>query len=106
MKTHTGMKRDSVGCETDWLNVPGNKMKRARMSAERRTKRTRSKMKIMVPIVVRLRKRWGVTASRRGIPPVLIVRVNHLGKESEGVSRELHGWEMGIPSNVRPGEMM
>ena len=45
------MKRDSVGWYTDWLKVPGNKMKRARMSAERRMKRNRSNMKMIVPMV-------------------------------------------------------
>ena len=51
LETHTGMKRDSVGWYTDWLKVPGNKMKRARMSAERRMKRNRSNMKMTVPMV-------------------------------------------------------
>ena len=72
------MKRDSVGWHTDRLKVPGNKTKRVSMRAERRIKRKRSKMKMMVPIVVKPRNVWGVTASKRAMPPVLMVRVNHL----------------------------
>lgn len=53
-------------------------MKRARMKAERRTKRTKSNMKIIVPIVVKPRNVWGVTANKSAIPPVLMVSVNHL----------------------------
>ena len=82
-KMHTGTKRDSVGWQTDLRKVPGNNRKRSRMRAERRTKRTRSRMKTMVPIVIKPRNLWGVTASKRATPPVLMVRVNHL-KQGRG----------------------
>lgn len=77
-------------------------MKRARMEAERRTKRTRSSMKMMVPMVVKPRNVWGVTASKRAMPPVLMVRVNHLRRVRWGMHRKGSCY----PVNARPGEMM
>ena len=53
-------------------------MKRARMRVESMTNRTRSKRKITVPIVINPENLWGLTASKRAMPPVLIVSVNQL----------------------------
>jgi hypothetical protein len=57
------------------LKVQGNRMKRVANPATSRRKRKMSKMKIMLPIVVRPRKRWGVFARRSAMPPVDMVRV-------------------------------
>lgn len=46
------MKRDSIGWYTDLVKVPVNIMKRARMRAEKRRNRSRSKAKIIFPIVI------------------------------------------------------
>ncbi len=48
------------------------------MRVERRTNRIRSNMKTTVPIVIKPWNVWGVTASKRAMPPVLIVSVNQL----------------------------
>lgn len=53
-------------------------MKRAEMSVDRSRKRTRSNRKTMVPMVFNPGNLWGVTLSKRAMPPVLIVSVNHL----------------------------
>ena len=55
-------------------------MKRAEMRIDRSRNRTRSNRKIMVPIVFNPVNLCGVTASKRAMPPVLMVRVNHLGR--------------------------
>ena len=57
------------------------------MSEVRRKKRTRSRMKTIVPIVVRPWNRCGVTANKSAIPPVLMVRVNHLSRSSELIKK-------------------
>lgn len=61
-------------------------MKRARMRDESRANRTRSKRKTTVPIVINPENLWGVTASKRAMPPVLMVSVNQLIR----VRRALH----------------
>ena len=78
-------------------------MKRAKMRAEIRTKRNKSNTKMMVPIVVKPRNVWGVTANKRAIPPVLIVSVNHLRRV------RWYWWycmDDGHSVNVRPGKVM
>ena len=72
-----GMNSDSVGWFKDRVKVPGWRMKRAVIRLVRMMNRTRSRRKMVVPIVVRPRKRWGSTDSRREMPPVDMVRVNH-----------------------------
>ena len=53
-------------------------MKRARMRVERMMNRTRSNRKMTVPIVINPENLCGLTASKRAMPPVLIVSVNQL----------------------------
>lgn len=72
-----GMNSDSVGWFNERVKLPRWRMKRAVIRFVRTMNRTRSRMKMVVPIVVRPRKRWGSTDNRREMPPVDIVRVNH-----------------------------
>ena len=58
---------------------------------------------MVVPIVVRPWNRWGVTANKRAIPPVLMVRVNHLPVLLDRIVRiERRSKEL----DVRPCKMM
>lgn len=52
-------------------------MKRAEMRIDRSRNRTRSNKKTIIPMVFKPGNLWGVTASKRAMPPVLIVSVNH-----------------------------
>lgn len=70
-----GKNSDSVGEVSDFWRVPGKRMKRADIPSVMREKRTRSKMKTIVPMVESPEKRCGVEKRRRAMPPVDMVDV-------------------------------
>ena len=78
------MKGDSVAWYTEWLNLLGNKMKRASRGAGSRTRRTDSNLKTMAPMFYQAMERIGKSrrvgepSGRAVMPPVLSVRVKHL----------------------------
>ena len=71
------MKRDSVGWFKAAVKVPRKRRKRVVMAHVERAKRRRSRMKMMVPMVVRPRNRCGLEDKRSAMLPVDMVRVNH-----------------------------
>ena len=60
---------------------------------------------MIVPIVVRPWNLWGVTANKRAIPPVLMVRVNHLSVSLEMIKKKVTKMPFkGL--DVRPSKVM
>lgn len=57
--------------------MPRKRKKRARIAHVRRRKRTKSKIKMVVPIIVSPRNLCVVSSRSNAMPPVDIVRVNH-----------------------------
>lgn len=71
------MKRDLVGRFHERKHAPGRRMKLAVIRVVGTLKTTNSRTISLVPIVVRSRKRWGISDDRREIFSVDMLRVNH-----------------------------
>lgn len=69
--------RDSVGCVSDLVKVPGQERKRIQIVAVKPAKRIRSRMKKALPIVSRPRKVCVWEERRSAMPPVPMVVVYH-----------------------------